>query len=281
MNERTIISLSHQLVDALERYSTQRRVACMLEVELGKAKSEQEVLKRALTRLVKYDDNKVEDYTKAVFEVTELKQSIAALLHKLKAVYIHGSIMRAQHGVSGDTMTKFVDEMLKDFAAVMAEYGLSSELVAQKETSRRLKRGFNAAEGATDTLYSRRVNRGRATPKESILKVTTNPQHLATQKSTWDTYCQQLVDSTHANEPATRVDNYVKPSSGRRDKDHSFYSGWRARAVSPEDSSRRMQSENLVESVEGRHNARGEDVGTSDEEKGNTNVDKLCLRFIR
>lgn len=33
-----------------------------------------------------------------------------------------------------------------------------------------------------------------------------------------------------------------------------------------------MQSENLVESVEGRHNARGEDAGTSDEEKGDTNA---------
>ncbi|KAK5080481.1 hypothetical protein LTR05_008592 [Lithohypha guttulata] len=129
MDQGAALSLTYQLVDALDQYDVQQRVTSVLGHELSRVKTEKQMLVRFLRNALKDEQEKAGNYAKSEDEVRQLKQYIAELLHKFKAIYIHAS------RVPDNDLVRFFDETLLDMKKIMANYGMSDELETHKNSA--------------------------------------------------------------------------------------------------------------------------------------------------
>lgn len=205
MDQGAALSLTYQLVDALDQYDVQQRVTSVLGHELSRVKTEKQMLVRFLRNALKDEQEKAGNYAKSEDEVRQLKQYIAELLHKFKAIYIHAS------RVPDNDLVRFFDETLLDMKKIMANYGMSDELETHKNSASEPAKGayLFSSQSPGKPLHARKRNKSQRPGLRVITKFPLNTPiyDLNTsaevrqsarsrhQSPTWNTVCEQLVAS--------------------------------------------------------------------------------------
>jgi len=118
MHERMIATSISQLIRALKQCQSERQRRHVLNLELSMIRSERDMLKDSLCKVLKDGVEKATLCSQSTKDISDLQSTIAELYHKLKVIYNYASIARSQadHGSKAST---FVDNLLRDLSGIV------------------------------------------------------------------------------------------------------------------------------------------------------------------
>jgi len=117
IHERMIATLLFQLIRELKRCQAERQRRQVLDLELSMIRSERDVLKNSLCKVLKDGVEKANLYSQSTKDILDLQSTVARLYHKLKVMHNYASVARPQAD-PGNALT-FVDNVLRDLSGTV------------------------------------------------------------------------------------------------------------------------------------------------------------------